>query len=533
VSESPDQIVIVGAGLAGLTAATYLSKAGHKVLLLEKNNNSGGLLNSFERHGFVFDVGARSIENAGIIKPMLKDLGIDLELLESPVSLGYGPDVIDFSSSTSLEDYKMILEKLFPENSDDIKNIIKVIKKVVKDMDVIYGSDNPVFRDYKNDKSYLFKELLPWFGKFLRSVSHMNRMTEPIESYLDKKTSNRSLANIIDQHFFKQTPMFFALGYFYVYQDYIYPKGGTGKLAEKLTEKFTEHGGHLQTDTQIIEINASKQTLKDNKGQTYQYDKLIWAADLKTLYGQLDTSQLNDKTRAQIQSSKDKICARRGGDSVFTLYLGLDKPLEEFSKISHGHFFYTPSKQGLGETHLKELHTLIKNFDKASKAEVLAWLDNYCKFNTYEMSIPALRDPDLAPEGKTGLIVNFFFEYDLIMKVQEAGWYEEFKIAIEDRILNTLERSIYPGIKDSVMFRFSYTPKSIETHVGTSEGGITGWSYEQSVPVVSNLIKIPKSVKTPIPNVLQAGQWAYSPAGIPTAILTGKYAAENLIKNSN
>jgi len=530
VSKLHHQILIVGAGLAGLTSAAYLTKAGYKVLLLEKNKNYGGLLNSFERHGFVFDVGARSIENAGIIKPMLKDLDIELELLESPVSIGIESEIIDFTSKKSIERYKALLEDLFPQNLADIQKIITVIKKVMKDMHVIYGSDNPVFKDL-HDKKYLFKELLPWFGKFLLSVSRMNRMDEAIESYLNKKTLNQSLADMVDQHFFKYTPMFFALGYFYVYLDYIYPKGGTGKLTEGIANKLIEMGGKIQNETMINEINASEKFIKDNNDNTYYYDKIIWCADLKSLYKYLDTTGLDHGTINKINRTKDKLNSRRGGDSVFTLYLGLDKPIEEFSIISNGHFFYTPSKKGMGETHRNELKSLISDFEKRSKKEILSWLDQYCELNTYEISIPAMRDPNLAPKGKTGLIVNFFFEYDLIMKIKKAGWYEEFKIAVEDRILNTLETSIYPGLKDAILFRFSYTPWSIKTHNNSSEGGITGWSYEESVPVINKLIQIPKSVKTPIPNVLQAGQWVYSPAGIPTAILSGKYAAEELINH--
>jgi len=282
VSKLHHQILIVGAGLAGLTSAAYLTKAGYKVLLLEKNKNYGGLLNSFERHGFVFDVGARSIENAGIIKPMLKDLDIELELLESPVSIGIESEIIDFTSKKSIERYKALLEDLFPQNLADIQKIITVIKKVMKDMHVIYGSDNPVFKDL-HDKKYLFKELLPWFGKFLLSVSRMNRMDEAIESYLNKKTLNQSLADMVDQHFFKYTPMFFALGYFYVYLDYIYPKGGTGKLTEGIANKLIEMGGKIQNETMINEINASEKFIKDNNDNTYYYDKIIWCADLKSL----------------------------------------------------------------------------------------------------------------------------------------------------------------------------------------------------------------------------------------------------------
>ncbi|MFX1272634.1 MAG: FAD-dependent oxidoreductase, partial [Promethearchaeota archaeon] len=148
----------------------------------------------------------------------------------------------------------------------------------------------------------------------------------------------------------------------------------------------------------------------------------------------------------------------------------------------------------------------------------------------YEISIPALRNAALTPEGKTGLIISMLFEYDLIKKVRDANWYDEFRVEVETRMLDTLSNSIYPGLKDKVLFQSSATPLSIEKIAGTSEGAVVGWSYLSPVPVVDSLRKMSSSVKTPIPNVYQAGQWAYSPAGIPTAILTGWHAAQNVMK---
>ena len=90
-----EKIVIVGAGMSGLTAAIYLSQQGYNVLLIDKNKECGGLLTSFEYEGFTFDGGARSIENSGIIRPMLNELGIDLEILESPVSIGIEDEIVN------------------------------------------------------------------------------------------------------------------------------------------------------------------------------------------------------------------------------------------------------------------------------------------------------------------------------------------------------------------------------------------------------------------------------------------------------
>ncbi|HLW22414.1 MAG TPA: FAD-dependent oxidoreductase, partial [Sphaerochaetaceae bacterium] len=68
-SKQTYDVCIVGAGLSGLTAAAYLSRAGYSVVLLEKQGHPGGLVNSFSVSGYTFDGGARSIENSGILKP--------------------------------------------------------------------------------------------------------------------------------------------------------------------------------------------------------------------------------------------------------------------------------------------------------------------------------------------------------------------------------------------------------------------------------------------------------------------------------
>jgi phytoene dehydrogenase-like protein len=530
MSENTYNTIIVGGGIAGLTSAAYLSRAKQKILLIEKNKECGGLVNSFTRDGFHFDAGVRALEDAGIIFPMLKDLGIQLDVVKSKVSLGIENEILHIENIDSLLKYRELLTKLFPECKREIDEVIKIIRKIMKHMDVLYGIENPVFKDLKRDRDFIFKKLLPWLPKFIFTVGKINRIKMPVEEYLKTFVKNRSLRDIISQHFFKNTPAFFALSYFSLYLDYFYPKGGVGKLSEALKNKILECGGEIKTETKIIEVMGYKCLVIDQNNISYKYDNLIWAADLKTLYKIAKTEGFLPNIKTKFEDTKNKMLKNRGGDSVFSLFLEVDEPLESFRKIANGHFFYTPSKLGLGETHREELNYLLSNFEKVEKEQILTWLDKFTKLNTYEISIPGLKDPELVPPGKTGIIISFLAEYDLFNKIQKAGWLDEFISEFENRVLSVISDSVYPMLKDKIIARFSFTPLSIENRVGSSEGAITGWSFQKSMPVINKIQIADRSVLTPVPSIFQAGQWAYSPAGVPMSVLTGKLAADRALK---
>jgi len=522
--------IIVGGGIAGLTSAVYLARSGKRILLVEKNEELGGLVNSFERDGFVLDAGVRAILNAGVVCTMLKDLDIHLDFQPSRVSLGIEDKIIHIEDVDSIREYRNLLASLYPDSAEEIDRFIEAMLKIMKLLDVLYGIENPLFKDVKNDKNYVFKTLLPWLPKYLWAIRKINSLNEPCEDYLKGIIKNPSLVDIISQHFFKGTPTFFALSYFTLYLSYIYPKGGIGKLSDALVEKIQAFKGELLTNTLVKEIHAAKQYIVDDNDNKYYYKNLVWAADLKTLYNIAGLGDLEPGIKGDFEKMKGAIKKGKPGESVFSLYLEVDLPASYFRNISHGHLFYTPSRKGLGSIHRSELKEMLGNWERLDKEDVLSWLDRFLKYNSFEVSIPALRDPDLAPEGKTGLLVSILMEYEIFDKLKESGWYDEFRNEVENRMVDILSETVYPGLKDKVEKRFSFTPLSIEKRIGSTGGAIVGWSFESAIPVVNKMQIVSKSVFTPIPNIYQAGQWAYNPAGVPTCIMTGKLAADHIIK---
>ena len=516
--------IIVGGGAAGLTTAAHLAKDGRHILLLEKEPRCGGLVTSFQREGFTFDGGIRALENAGALFPMLKNLGIDLPVVKNQVSIGLEDRVIHIEGEESFASYGGLLKAFYPESSDEITDIIQELQEITRLMDIQYGIDNPLFLDFKQDRDYFIKEVFPWIFKYALSVSKVTAKNQPVIPYLENFTHNQPLIDIITQHFFTATPAFFALSYFKLYQEYVYPQNGTGDFSQKMADFILAQGGEIRTGTSVTSFDLENHVVKPSDGESLAYRQLVWAADQKSLYRLVDEKSLTaPKTIKAVQEKQVFLSDKSGNDSVLTLYLMVDQDPGFFKAISHGHFFYTPSRKGLSQAgdipH------------QGTREDIFTWLEKFYALTTYEISIPALRNPDLAPPGKTGLIVSTLFDYGLTRTIDDQGWGTDFKSHLTEQMIQTLEDSIYPGLEASVIESFIATPLTLQQRSGSTEGAITGWSFTNDVmPAESRLIRIANSVKTPLPDVFQAGQWTYSPSGFPVALITGKLAADAVNK---
>lgn len=392
-------------------------------------------------------------------------------------------------------------------------------------MEVQYGIDNPLFLDMKADRDYMMRVIMPWMFKYALIMPKISKMAGPTVEFLKRYSSNQSLLDIISQHFFTDTPAFFALSYMKLYLDYYYPKGGTGTFVSKLVDLIIENKGTIRNQTEITELDAGKQTIKTAQGEVLHYRRLIWAADQQALYRLLKVENIGDvKVRTEIDKRKALISNKAGNDSIFTMYLGLNLGKEYFSNKCTAHLFYTPDRAGQSS-----VGPIPYGQDRQS---IEKWLEKYLSLTTYEISIPALRDEKMAPPGKTGLIVSLLFDYKLAKNIEEQGWYEDFTSFFERGMIKVLNRSLYPGLAGAIQHAFSSTPITLQRLTGNHEGAITGWSFtNQPVPAESRLPKIMNAINTPIPGVYQAGQWTYSPSGLPISLLTGKIAADRVIKD--
>lgn len=235
-------IVIAGGGIAGLTAACYAARAGRSTLLLDRAGKTGGLAADFACRWFTFDAGVRAFENAGMLLPMLRQLGIELPLVDNPASVHIQYESVDLLGPDALAEYGALLQRATSAPACEVRAVIDEIRNTTRMMQVIYGIDNPLFDDGKKDPGYLRSTLLPWFLSYRKTIRSIRTLQMPVRAYLKRFTSSTALIDLVTQHFFTDTPAFFALSYWHMYQDYRYPLGGTGALARALTS-FAEQNG--------------------------------------------------------------------------------------------------------------------------------------------------------------------------------------------------------------------------------------------------------------------------------------------------
>jgi phytoene dehydrogenase-like protein len=332
------------------------------------------------------------------------------------------------------------------------------------------------------------------------------------------------LIDAISQHFFTDTPAFFALSYLKMHSDYYYPIGGTRTIINGVRDFILSKGGVIKTDSEVNKIDISNQKVY-HQDTEYSYDALLWCGDLNSMYRGIGNTDIN------YQETKQRLAAAKGNDSLYQMYMTVDLPKDFFKDKFSGHLFYMPTKDGLSKLNSSEKDLILRlnQSSKASQIQMLTeWLTQFARLTTYEISVPVVRDETLAPEGKSAVIISTLFSYDLTKWIQEQGYYDLFKKHLSTSIIDILEQTLLPGWKSKVIHYFEATPLTIESRLNSTGGAITGWSFSGSIPVEHKLFKIARSIQTPFPNVFQASQWSFSPSGFPTSIVTAKIAANKM-----
>ena len=502
--------VVIGAGISGLSCGAFLAKAGRSVVVIERAERPGGYFNSFQYNGYHFDGGIKAVENAGLLLPMMQSLGLEkrVNFMKNRMYAGLEDKLFLMDSDEDISAYFDYLGNLFPDSKTGLGEVLAEMMDLTRVMEVISDMSRPL---YKENPILSKLKSAAWFmknGKRLMELLKKLKYNEVLfREFLQERIKDEELINIIDEPFFYGTPAFFGLAYPTVFRDYYYPEGGISKIPDVLTECITENGGIVKLNTEVVEIKVSNGRavgVVTSTGQEISAGSIINAADARKLYTKLlpkETVSSDFLTR---------LARATVSDSVFSIFLGVDSSPED---LDHdvAHVIYVPAAA--------------KPVDYSSP--------EYFETAGMEISIPCLRDRKLAPEGKTGIILN-------LNSTQEFsnGWgkkvsreaYESIKEKAADQVMENFFK-LYPSLRDKIEFRLVATPFTMERKTLNSGGSISGWSYhpDETFPF-RDFKKMNKSILTPVKSLYQVGQWSFDPAGVPVCLITAKVAADRAQK---
>lgn len=482
------KIVIIGGGVAGLSAGIYARLNGFDTEIIEMHSITGGQCTAWERKGYRFDyclhwlVGTRS--------GPFHDIWLDTDVINDKTKIVdheihtkmYSDDGTSFTIFTNLDQWEKYLIGIAPEDS---KSIMKMCNDMRKSSFLRPFTDPPELRKFMDNIGLIFTmfPVMVLFMKFGR---------KNCKQYFDKLNFKNPVLRTFLYGLYT-TRNFSALAFIMMFawfnqKNAGYLIGGSRPLAQRMTDKFIKLGGLLKTRKRVVKIITENDTatgvvLADNTIITADY--VVSAADgFSTIFNMLDGKFKDDK--------------------ITNAY----KSWELFTPIVQVSF-------GI-------------NKEIKSDYPVQSWLARETKIGmtktTMGYSIMNYHfDPTMAPEGKTVIILRFESPWEIWNEL-EGEPYENEKQQIEKDSKAILEKH-FPGINENIEVVDVATPKTDVRYTGVWKG-----AYEGFMPSSKNLMANLKPTLPGLNRFYMAGQWLFPGGGLPPAGQSGKWAIQLICK---
>jgi phytoene dehydrogenase-like protein len=494
-------VIIVGAGVGGLTAASVLVKAGLRVLILERNPHPGGTAYVYHRKGFTFPMGPLGFSTPRLIRKTLKMLdGDDLKLL--PVQ--YRIKAFELEIPVSLTFSRLIeeLTKLFPEEDKSVKQFFKDMQEIVSAMQLPDNHLNRLLLEKTSKKSAL---------EYLSGMVKDGRL-------------RRVLGSIGTQEPYSNLPLMAAMWNLMSNEKIWYPVGGMRGFCQRLVQTVVGHRenrqgvGKMILGTEVSQIRVERGkvlgvTLKD--GTAIESAAIISNADYKTTFIKLmgPGSVPEEWFRAVLNAKQTK--------SVLQVCLGVDTNKVDLSSFNEAErLLYKGSRGNSSEAFngRSEIHP-----------EALAGQE-------LEISFWSKNDRALGPEGAGVIVIRTEAEHSDFIRYRPA-WrhrlpvYQDVKIQLGKAFIREVE-NVVPGLEKAILVMDIATPLTFEEQGGRSGGAVAGWSWNyEDCPDY----RPRELVRTPIQGLYMAGYQAFSTifmGGVPTAMESGKQASKAVLQGA-
>lgn len=482
-------VIIIGAGIGGLTAGAILARNGKKVLVLEKNPMVGGYAVNFKRKGFEFDASLHLINSCSRndrTHNILKQCGVANKikfLKPKDLYVSIFPDRELKVPQCDFKKYLRLLQKSFPNHKDRILKLYSEINNIYKSI-------------YRFDR---YGELSP---EFIKSTA------TTCDNFFHNYFNDGQLEAAIFQlwAYFGLPPSKLPVFYFaYPWHNYLckggfYPMGGSKEISNALADIIRSNGGEIlfnkSVEKIVIKDNIAKSVVIDN-GNEYQGEVTISNIDARrTFLNLIPADYLPVQFIDTIKSMKPSL-------SVFQVYLGLSVNLKKLG-INSYEFFLNP--------------------DYDIENHYISALENNVEKNALGVTIYSNLCEKFAPPGKSVVVITMFSNYKYWSGLNQQAYKEE-KSRFAETMIKCVEK-IIPNLPDYIEFCETASPLTMERYTFNYEGAIYGW--EQSVPQ-TGIMRMDRI--TPIKNLFMAGAWTRPGGGIAGVIYSGKAIASELLKN--
>lgn len=508
-------VIIIGAGIGGLTAGALLSKCGLSVCVLEKEPHVGGYLAGFRRKDFIFDTAIHWLNQyneEGVVTKIFKVLGNDYpRAVTLKYTRRYKGNNFDYLLTNNPDDLRDQLIKEFPHEKEGLIRFFKSAKKIgnsLNRLNSIFRSEETMSLSEKAiGKINLLKVVMP----FIPFVSYSGE--KGLKKGLNKFFKDERLHNI----FASETELIgcmVPIGWSYVNDFQCPPKGG-GQVIPMWLEHIVEYyNNDVHTRCVVEEIvvqeNMCKGVKINNRAGGYQLNSkyVIAACDIEALYEKMLPSY------AVPQKLKHKLRDAELYSSSLTISIALDCTVESL---------------GFGE-------------------ELVHLVDESCSFDahnngdprTAEITIlpPSCRDTSLAPEGcgTLALFMPAVMDYKNNWQTtrNEKGdymrseAYQALKKEMADIVIDRVAKALAPDLRSHILFYDVATPVTHYRYTGNKNGTMMG-----AKPGRKNMQNKIAHYQTPVKNLLLGGHWAELGGGVPIAAKAGTNASLLILRKEN
>lgn len=475
-------ILIIGGGMAGLSAGIYAAQNGHKATILEKHARTGGNLTGWDRQGYHIDNCIHWLTGtnpATGLHRMWQELGAldGTEILQTPSLYTYTSQGQSLCLTHDLEKLEQDLLAVSPEDREPIRDFTASIRV----MQYYLGIGGAGHREEKTGFG-----LLPFLPRFLRLWRQdVGDLIRPFRSSLIRGFLSSLL-----------TERFGALALIMVFATYTgnngdLPAGGSTAMAERITGRFLSLGGELFCRKEAVDIRSLRKevrvTLQD--GQVITGDYVIVTADPAVAFPKLLKKEV---PRPFARRYRDPALARF---SCLHLAFACDLPALPFcgSQI----FSLSPGQRESLASHA----VILREFS---------------------------HEPSFAPEGKSLLQVMLFCsETTARFYLSLAHRPEEYRRE-KQRLQQETEAVILehlPSLAGHLHLLDCWTPATYQRFTGAEMGSFMGFPLRKkhSLAPIDNRTGCP-------PRVILATQWLEAPGGLPMAARAGKEAVRTMLR---